>query len=181
MIKVQRIENRHRMTVVVPGPHPANRLLIYTGTAVLDEWFAVDNKLVREEVDIVLGDGSLADPLIGDDFSGNPVRMIDTSPSVWLAVIQDMGDSDNVTWAVDRLDVREEFPTGAAAPSNLVVHTSIAFQGEATGILRLGYRVDVLAATFETGTSDGTSNAVRRQDLGDAVRNAPAGISGKKK
>jgi hypothetical protein len=75
--------------------------------------------------------------------------MIDTSPSVWLAAIQDLGDSDNVTWAVDRLEVREDFPTGAASPSFLVVHAYYAYQGEATGVLRLGYRVDVLAAVFQ--------------------------------
>src|SRR5258708_1073998 len=103
------IANRQRLDVAVGGPKGANRLLIYTGTAGLDEWFAMENRLVRDEVDIILGPHSIADPNIGDNFSGSLFSAINGVASVALATITDLEDSANVTWAIEEATIEEVF------------------------------------------------------------------------
>ena len=145
--KVISIANRQRLDVAVGGPKGANRLLIYTGIAVLEELFAVENRLIRDEVDIILGPHSIADPNIGDNFSGSPFSPINAVASVALAAISDLGDSDNVTWAVDEAAIEEVLIDQAT--KFLKIHTKIAFQGEAAVLLRLSYHADVLAIAAE--------------------------------
>jgi len=145
--KVVSIANRQRLDVAVGGPKGANRLLIYTGTAVLDEWFAVENRLVRDEVDIILGSHSIGDPNIGDNFSGSPFSPIHGVASVALATITDLGDSENVTWAIDEATIEEVFIDPVTR--FLKIHCTIAYQGEAAGLLRLSYHADVLAIAAE--------------------------------
>lgn len=137
------IANRQRLDVVVGGPKGANRLLIYTGIAILDERFAVDNRVFQSEVDIILGSHSIADPNVGDNFSGSMLSPIDAVASVALAAIQDLGDSDNVTWAIDEATIEEVFIDSGT--KFLKIHCKIGYQGEATILMRLSYHADVLA------------------------------------
>ena len=93
--EVVSIANRQRLDVAVTGTEGANRLLIYTGVAVLTEerGFAQGDTLVREEVDIILGPNSIADPNLGDNFSGHVLSLVKGVASVALAVIQALEDS----------------------------------------------------------------------------------------
>ena len=68
---VEKIANRQMLEVIVPGPGNANRLLIYTGTAVF-EWFSISAKLSPGTVKIVLGPNNISNPKKGDNFAGNP-------------------------------------------------------------------------------------------------------------
>lgn len=145
--KVVSIANRQRLDVVVGGPKGANRLLIYTGIAILDERFAIDNRLIRDEVDIILGPHSIADPNIGDNFSGSLFSPINAVASVALAAVSDLGDSDNVTWAIDDATIEEVFVDSVT--KFLKIHCAIGFQGEAAVLLRLSYHADVLAVAAE--------------------------------
>lgn len=145
--QVVSIANRQRLDVNVSGPNGANRLLIYTGIAILDERFAIDNMLVRAEVDIILGPNNIADPNIGDNFSGSVFSSINAVASVALAANFDLENSDNVGWAVDEATIEEMFIDPAT--KFLKIHTKIAFQGEFTNLARISYHADVLAIAAE--------------------------------
>lgn len=156
-LQVQQIANRQRMDVYVTGPENANRLLIYTGTAILEERFAVDNHLYKAKVDIVLGDHNIIDPKLGDNFQGNPFRMVDAVASVGLASIQDLGDSDNVTWAVDEATIEEDLVDSQTI--FLKIRVPVAYQGEDTALLRISYQANVLAFTEPAGVEKGDAPA----------------------
>jgi hypothetical protein len=141
------IANRQRLDVPIGAANGANRLLIYSGIAILDERFAVENTLIRDSVDIILGSHSIADPNIGDNFSGRLVSPLNAVASVALAGISDLGNSDNVLWAIDEATVEELFVDSST--KFLKIHCAIAFQGEAAALLRLSYHVDVLAVAEE--------------------------------
>lgn len=145
--EVVSIANRQRLDVEVGGPKGANRLLIYTGTVILSELFVMDNRLARDNVDIILGPNSIADPNVGDNFSGTPFAPINAVASVALATIQELGDSDTLTWAVDEATIEEVFIDSAT--KFLKINTKIAYQGDFAGILRLSYHADVLAVAAE--------------------------------
>jgi hypothetical protein len=145
--EVVSIANRQRLDVEVGGPKGANRLLIYTGTVVLSEFFVMDNRIARDNVDIILGPNSIADPNVGDNFSGTPFSSINAVASVALATIQELGDSDTLTWAVDDATIEEVFIDPAT--KFLKINTKIAYQGDFAGILRLSYHADVLAIAAE--------------------------------
>jgi hypothetical protein len=68
---------------------------------------------------------------------------IDAVASVALAAVGDLGDSDNVGWAVDEATIEQIFIDPATR--FLKAHTRIAFQGEATALMRLSYQAHVLA------------------------------------
>jgi hypothetical protein len=141
--EVVSIANRQRLDVDVGGPKGANRLLIYTGTVILSEFFGMDNRLVRDTVDIILGPNSIADPNAGDNFAGAPFSPINAVASVALATVQELGESDTLTWAVDEATIEEVFVNSAT--KYLKINTKIAYQGDFAGILRLSYHADVLA------------------------------------
>ena len=145
--KIVGIANRQRLDVAVVGPRSANRLLVYTGIVILEVRFAIDNKLIRDDVDIILGPHSMVDPNVGDNFSGSPFSPINGVASVALAAVSDLGDSDNVTWAVDEATIEEVFIDSITR--FLKIHCRIAFQGEAAALLRLSYHADVLAIAAE--------------------------------
>lgn len=145
--KVVTISNRQRLDVQVSDPQGANRLLIYTGTAVLDGRFAIDNRLISDDVAIILGGHTIADPNIGDNFAGRPFSPINAVASVALAAVVDLGDSDNVGWAVDEATIEEVFVDQTT--KFLKIHTRIAFQGEAAALLRLSYHANVLAVAAQ--------------------------------
>jgi len=145
--KIVSIANRQRLDVAVGGPKGANRLLIYAGIAVLDERFAMENSLVRDEVDIILGPHSIADPNIGDNFSGSQFSPINGVASVALATITDLEDSANITWAIEEATIEEVFIDPVT--KFLKIHCMIAYQGEAAGLLRLSYHADVMAIAAE--------------------------------
>jgi hypothetical protein len=146
-IDVVTIANRQRLDVEVSGPNGANRLLIYTGTAVLGNSFSLENILFHDDVNIILGPNSIADPNVGDNFSGTPFSSINAVASVALATIQDLGDSDQLTWAADEATIEEVFIDPVT--KFLKIHTRVASQGEFTGIVRLSYHADVLAIAAE--------------------------------
>jgi hypothetical protein len=90
---VEAIVDRDRLDVEVTGPSPANRLFIYTGTAVLKELVVSNGETAQAAVEIVLGNASIADPNVGDNFDGNELVKVKVAPHVTLAGIFDLGDS----------------------------------------------------------------------------------------
>jgi hypothetical protein len=148
-LPVEAIVNRDRLDVEVTGPHPANRLLIYTGTAVLKELVVSEGNTAQAVVKIVLGNKSIADPYVGDNFDGTEMDKLRVAPHVTLAGIFDLGDSSEVHWTVDETNVKDFYPT-ALSPRYIAVEASVSARGEFTGILRLSYHVDVLAVERES-------------------------------
>jgi hypothetical protein len=140
------IANRQRLDVFAGGPNGANRLLIYTGIAVVDSnasvW-VIDNRLVNNFAEIVLGSSFITDPAQGDNFNSNPLTFIDGAVSVAPAVMSDQGDSDNLTWAVNssELDLVDIDPN----TKFLKVRVDCSIQGEFTALLRISYAVFISA------------------------------------
>ena len=125
------IANRQRLDVFADGPKGANRLLIYTGIAILDGSFVINNMLVHDTAEIILGQNSIKDITQGDNFNGNPLTFINGTVSVALAAISDQGNSDNVTWATDSTE--------------LEIRVNCGIQGESTSLLRISYTAFISA------------------------------------
>lgn len=140
------IANRQRLDVFADGPNGANRLLIYTGIAVIDPNAAIwviDNKLVHETVEIILGQHSITDPTKGDNFNGNPLTFINGTVSVALAAVADLGDSDNVGWATDSTEL--SLVVIDANTNFLKIKVNCAIQGEFAALLRISYTAFIAA------------------------------------
>jgi hypothetical protein len=165
VMPVEAIVNRARLDVEVTGPMSANRLLIYTGTAVPKGVFVWDGDTAVAAVPIVLGNASIADPNVGDNFDGNELVKIGVAPHVTLAGIYDLGDSSEVHWTVDETNVKDLYPT-TLGPRYIVVEAIVSFRGDMTGILRLSYHVDVLA--FERESVD-FQDLVSAREIAEAI------------
>jgi len=137
------IANRQRLDVFADGPKGANRLLIYTGIAILDGSFVINNMLVHDTAEIILGQNSIKDITQGDNFNGNPLAFINGTVSVALAAISDQGNSDNVTWATDstELDLVPIDPN----TNFLKIRVNCGIQGESTSLLRISYTAFISA------------------------------------
>ena len=141
-MKVIGIANRQRLDVDL-HTSDGQMLFIYTGIAVLDGSFVIDNILVHDTVEIFLGENGVINPDEGDNFAGNPYFMENGVVSASLASISDLGDSDNVTWAVDEAKLDTHFVDPATQYLKIVVN--IAIQGEETSLLRISYQANILA------------------------------------
>lgn len=143
-LEIIEIANRQRLDVFADGPGGANRLLIYTGVAVLGgHMWAMDNRLVHDTAEIILGPNSIRSPNEGDNFNRNPLTFINGSVSVALAAVVDLGDSENVTWAVDSTELG--LIAIDADTKFLRIKVNCAFQGEKTALLRISYTAFIAA------------------------------------
>lgn len=142
-INVVAFPTRQRIEVPVNGPRGANRLLFYGGIVEFQELYAIDNRLVLTDANIMLGETAVTDPQRGDNFGGNPFVFVEGVVAVALASIGDLADSDNVGWSVHRTQLQTVFidPT----TSFLQIHVDLGFQGEAARLARLSYHADVWA------------------------------------
>lgn len=140
------IANRQRLDVFADGPNGANRLLIYTGVAVIDTnapIFVIDNKLVHDTAEIILGQNSITDTTKGDNFNGNPLTFINGIVSVAPAAITDQENSDNVTWATDSAEL--DLVVIDANTNFLNIRVNCAIQGEFTALMRISYTAFIAA------------------------------------
>lgn len=143
--RISGFSNRKRMAIPVTGPGIANRLLIYTGIAVVEGHVSQDHNMVRPEVDIYLAGNSIADPSRGDNFAGVPFLMVEAVASVSLAAIgfQDNDHNESVTFAVDEAEVIDEVIDQQTR--FVKIRAKLAAQGDSASILRLSYHANVLA------------------------------------
>jgi len=126
-VNLEGIENPQEMEVVVGGPNDANRLFIYTGTAI----FSLKGT----------GEDWLHDSIsfeVGRAFTST--QFVKAVAAASLASISNLGHAVNAGWAVDRVETDRSSSSGK---TKLTI--SLAVRDSDGYLHRLGYEVDVLA------------------------------------
>jgi hypothetical protein len=132
-IVLSRIENPQDMEVFVNGPQGANRMFIYTGTAVFS--FKVDSEKKWKR-------GTLSFK-VGRKFE--PEQIVKIVATASLASVFDDGSWRDGGWAVDLVDADLDDESG-----EIEVRANLAM-GDTDGYLyKIGYQVTVLAAVGNT-------------------------------
>ena len=127
LLEFLRIENPQEMELVINGPSDANRLFVYTGTAVFASHGAIGSEWMRDAISFE----------IGRNFSSN--QFIKATAYASLASIANQNHAVNAGWAVDRVDT-ELVPSGKV---KVTLHYAIR---DVDGLLlRVGYKVNVIA------------------------------------
>lgn len=137
MPDIQRIENPQMMEVFVNGPGAANRLYIFTGTAVFNWHRTDDDSWAREPMYISMR-SIPGRPLIA------PEQWIDAVAAASLASIysRETIRNDAFGFAVD-----SAYPAPPSAfPEEYGINTQLAIQGNNTRFYRVSFQLNVLAA-----------------------------------
>jgi len=143
------ITDRQRIDLTVPGPDNANRLLIYTGSAVLnpsDTMWVINDAVAQDSVEIVLGSASISDPGQGDNFNDSPLKFLGGSATVSLAGVSDQGNSDKLEWFLNGAQLDLVVVSNSPVTKFAKILVPIEVQGQFTAILRISYVAFVTAA-----------------------------------
>jgi len=143
------IADRQRIDLVVPGPDNSNRLLIYTGIAVLnpnDVMWVINDADVFNTVEIILGGSAIASPTHGDNFNDSPIKFLGGSATVSLAGVSDQGNSDKLQWSLRGAQLDLEIVSNSPVIKFAKIVVPIEVQGQFTAILRISYVAFVTAS-----------------------------------
>ena len=128
MVTLDSIENEQEMQIGVNGPDGANRLIIYTGTAVF-RFKGTGSEVKRDTLSFN----------IGSAFSSGQFKKAVATAS--LASIFNDGPANDAGWAVDSVYADRDVYTGKVrVTAKLAVRDSDGY------VFRIGYQVNVLAA-----------------------------------
>jgi hypothetical protein len=127
-VNLSHIENAQEMEVVVSGPHGANRLFIYTGTAVFT-FKGTGGKWRHDSISFK----------IGRTFTQEQFHRAVATAS--LASIANSKHAVNAGWAVDSVDADWDDESG-----KIEVTARLAVVDSNGYLYRMGYQVTVLAA-----------------------------------
>ncbi len=145
---IKEIADRQRMDVFASGPTGADRLLIYTGIAVIDPKAAIwviNDAIVSGTVEIFLGSAAVSNPNHGDNFDGSPLSFISGTATASLASVADKEDSSQVRWAVRGAKVVLEVQSNQPLVKFARIEVPVEVQGEFTAILRISYTAFISA------------------------------------
>jgi len=145
---IKEIADRQRMDVFADGPNGANRLLIYTGIAVIDPKAAIwviNDAIVSGTVEIFLGSAAVSNPNHGDNFDGSPTSFISGTATASLASVADREDSGRVQWSVQGAKVFLQVQSNQPLIKFAKIQVPIRVQGEFTALLRVSYSAFVSA------------------------------------
>ena len=142
------ISNRERMDLFAPGPDNANRLFIYTGIAVLnpnDVMWVINENVVQESIEIILGSSAHPHPTQGDNFNGSPNEFVSGTATVALAGVSNQIGSDQFEWSLRgaQVDLFVQSNTPLVKLAKIVV--PFVVQGNFTAVLRVSYTAFVAA------------------------------------
>ncbi|MEM9554068.1 MAG: hypothetical protein AAGC60_07400 [Acidobacteriota bacterium] len=126
------------MRVDVNGPRDANRLYVFTGTAVFNWHRTDDDDWAREPMTISL----IGVPGIPRIFEENVVDHVE-SAALAAVYFRETGRRDAVGWAVDAVEAF--FTRGPADFADFGLRVQLALRGNDARLLRLSFRLDVLA------------------------------------
>ena len=128
-VSLDNIDNPQEMEVVVSGPGKANRLFIFTGTAVFT-FKGTSNDWSRNTISFLIPDHKFS--------PGQFLRGIATAS---LASISNNSVAQNAGWAVDSVDADWDDESGL-----IEVRAKLAARDTDGFINRMAYQVTVLAA-----------------------------------
>lgn len=130
-VETVRLENAQEMEVCVCGPNGANRLFIYTGTAVFEfggTWKeSMGNTFVKGDLHFK----------VGRQFSRGQVLQVLATGA--LASISNGGPANNAGWAVDSVNASWDETSG-----QIVLKAELAVRDTDGWIHRFGYQINVL-------------------------------------
>jgi len=121
------IENPQELEIVVNGPAGANRLFVYTGTAVFNSDGAIGSEWMRDTISFE----------IGRTFTSGQFKKAVATAS--LASIANEHEAVNAGWAIDRVSA------DIAASGKIKVTLNYAIRDVDGYLYRVGYKVNVLA------------------------------------
>lgn len=124
------------LAVVVNGPGDANRLLVFTGIALVDIKFAEGDEIVRRgQVRVRLNF-----PLPGT------ITFISSASTASLSSIFNAADDVETTYAVDSVSTAPQpsDPNNPQSQKELVLTAQLAVQGGDSGISSMAYQANVL-------------------------------------
>jgi hypothetical protein len=131
LFQFDRVENPQALEIVVNGPSDANRLFVYTGTAIFDSQGAPTS-----------GWGSCTVSFeVGRVFSSRQFKK--AVAMVSLANIEDDGKAENAGWAINEVDVQ----LASSGRPQLTLHC--ALRDVDAHLYRASYRLYVLARLVE--------------------------------
>ncbi len=134
MADLIKIENPQSIEVGISGPDGANRLFIYTGTAV----FLSEGPEFGWKADSLIFVPLEMPGMIKRVFSRRQVHK--AIGSAGLAAIYNPGNTGYAGWAIDSTDADWDDESG-----NVVVTIKLAINGEKATMARISYHVTVLA------------------------------------
>lgn len=126
-VNLSRIENEQQMEVAISGPNRANRLFVYTGTAVF-YFSGTSNNWDRDSLSFI----------IGREFSPGEVHSAIATAS--LASIYNHDPASPSGCAVDSVDAHWDDQS-----KKIEVTAQLAVRGTGSNLYRMGYQVTVLA------------------------------------
>jgi hypothetical protein len=141
-LPIKEIANRQRMDVFAGGHDGANRLLIYTGIAVIDPKAAIwviDEAVAKDTAEIFLASAAITNPHHGDNFDGSPLTFVSGTATASLASVADRTDSGEVKWSVRGASVDLVVHSNQPLVKFVKVEVPVEWQGEFTAILRISY------------------------------------------
>lgn len=114
---------------------PAERLLVFTGTAVINIGFSEDDEIVRRGV-----------VKLNLDFEvPSLLRFVNSATTAGLGTVSNSNGADEDTlWAVDCVSTEPETDPVDPAKQILVLTAGVAVQGGDTALLRMAYQANVL-------------------------------------
>lgn len=143
------IADRQRIDLIVPGPDNANRLLIYTGIAVInpnDKMWVINDADVLQSVEIILGGSAIASSTQGDNFNDSPLKFLGGSATVSLAGVSDQGNSDKLQWSLRGAQLDLQVVSNSPVTKFAKIVVPIEVQGQFTAVLRISYVAFVTAS-----------------------------------
>ncbi len=134
MAELIKIENPQSIEVHVSGPDGANRLFVYTGTAV----FLLEGPEYGWKADIL--------KFVPLEMPGGSKRVFTRRQihkavaTASLSAIYNPGNTASAGWAIDQVDADWDDETG-----HVWIETKLAVNGEKAAMVRISYQVMVLA------------------------------------
>jgi hypothetical protein len=125
------------LEIFLDGPGDANRLLVFTGIALVDVQFAEDDEILRRGRIRVRLNFPLSDA----------VKFISSATTASLSSIFSADDSDEATtFALDRVSTEPQpsDPNNPQSPLELVLTGDMAVQGANAGVSSIAYQANVL-------------------------------------
>ena len=126
-VNLEYVENPQEMEVIVGGPSGANRLFIYTGTAVFS-FKGTGGDWLRDSISFDVGRAFAS------------TEFVKAVAVASLASISNQQHAVNAGWAVDRVEANR-----AAGSGKTTLTISLAVRDSDGYVQRLGYEVNVLA------------------------------------